>query len=60
MKEALPHLQIQGASFAELIKASLSAGVLNGSEVELVRAAEAARKAVIAVDDFAPEELSRR
>jgi acyl-CoA dehydrogenase len=60
MKEALAHIQIQGTSFAEQIKACLARGVLNESEAALVRAAEEARKAVIAVDDFAPEELSRR
>jgi len=38
-----------------VIEASLAQGLLTSAEAELARAAHAARRAVIAVDDFAPE-----
>ncbi len=50
---------ISGNTRAEKINAAFAANVLAEEEVELLKQADKARKEIIAVDDFAPEELSR-
>ncbi|OCR23204.1 acyl-CoA dehydrogenase [Pseudomonas syringae] len=50
--------QLQPAAGEHIIDAALHAGVLQPLEAEDLRAAEAARRKVIDVDDFAKEELT--
>ncbi|HEX8541793.1 MAG TPA: acyl-CoA dehydrogenase [Pseudomonas sp.] len=50
--------QLQPAAGEHIIDAALHAGVLQPLEAEHLRAAEAARRKVIDVDDFAKEELT--
>ncbi|WP_426111399.1 acyl-CoA dehydrogenase [Pseudomonas sp. DSP3-2-2] len=50
--------QLQPAAGEHIIDAALHAGVLQPLEAENLRAAEAARRKVIDVDDFAKEELT--
>ncbi|WP_217477119.1 acyl-CoA dehydrogenase [Stutzerimonas stutzeri] len=47
----------QPAANQDLISAALAAGVLDAAEAEQLTAAEAARRKVISVDDFAKEQL---
>ncbi|MBI2379262.1 MAG: acyl-CoA dehydrogenase [Gammaproteobacteria bacterium] len=48
-----------GGTWPALAQAGLAAGVLSAEEAELLERAEAGRKHVISVDDFAPEDLRR-
>jgi acyl-CoA dehydrogenase len=50
--------QFQPAAGEHLIDAALNASVLQSAEAETLRAAEAARRKVIDVDDFDKEELT--
>lgn len=50
--------QVQGLPGQSLIDAALAAGVLNPEEAHSLHQAEAARRVVIDVDDFAKEELT--
>ncbi len=59
LHSALRDGHISGRHLAEQIKAAVSAGVLTEIEAEQLQIADAARKAVIAIDDFAPEEIGR-
>ena len=45
------------AAGESLIDAALAAGVVDASEAQRLRAAEAARRKVIDVDDYAKDEL---
>lgn len=50
---------IQGETREELLQSAVLAQVINEEEAECIRSADEARNQVIAVDDFAPEELVR-
>lgn len=50
---------ISGNTRSEKITAAVTAAILTDEEAELLRQADKARKEIIAVDDFPPEELSR-
>jgi acyl-CoA dehydrogenase len=51
--------QMMGITLAERIESALAAQLITQAEAEQLRDADAARKSVIAVDDFAPEDLIR-
>ena len=59
LSDAIKKGHIQGYDIEQQIQHALKAGVITGSQVDILRAAHAARRAVIQVDDFAPEYLSR-
>ena len=50
--------QVQALPGQSLIEAAVSAGVLSAEEAHELQQAEAARRVVIDVDDFAKEELT--
>lgn len=50
---------INGDDYAELVQAAHKANIITQDEMQQLLTAEAARKDVIAVDDFAHEELAR-
>jgi len=50
---------VQGDTFMEQANSALEKNIISVEQCELVLEADAARKLVIAVDDFAPEELGR-
>ncbi|MBC3363785.1 acyl-CoA dehydrogenase [Pseudomonas sp. SWRI154] len=58
LHEALKQDQLNPAPGEDLIEAALEAGVLQAGEALTLRAAEAARRKVIDVDDFDKEELT--
>ncbi len=58
LKQAQKEGKIAGLSYQEVISAGVSAGVITEAEAEQIRAAEQARQAIIAVDDFDPGELT--
>lgn len=51
--------QVTGLHFNEYVKMAVAAGILTPEEAEHVLIAEAARKEIIAVDDFTTDELAR-
>jgi acyl-CoA dehydrogenase len=55
---ALKQGQLNPAPGEHVIDAALEAGVLQAAEAQTLRAAEAARRKVIDVDDFDKEELT--
>ena len=57
--DAVKKALVAGHDIEQQIQHALQRGVLNTAQVDLLRAAHAARRAVIQVDDFAPEYLSR-
>lgn len=57
LRQALRDGQITPTAGQSPIDAARDAGVLDGNEAEALHEAERARRAVIDVDDFAPEEL---
>ncbi len=59
LSDAIKKGHVQGHDIEQQIQHALRAGVINASQVDTLRAAHAARRAVIQVDDFAPEYLSR-
>ncbi len=59
MQAALKESGFKGKSLAENVAAARKSGILNNEEAAIILSADEARKAVIAVDDFAPEELRR-
>lgn len=58
LHEALKSGQVKPAAGESAIDAALEAGVLQAAEAQSLREAEAARRKVIDVDDFAKEELT--
>ncbi len=50
---------VRGNDKTERLQAALANGILTADEIELLQQADAARRQVIAVDDFAPQELER-
>ncbi len=58
LSDAIKKGHVQGYDIEQQIQHALKAGVITGSQVDILRAAHAARRAVIQVDDFAPEYLS--
>ncbi|MCU7645298.1 acyl-CoA dehydrogenase [Pseudomonas piscis] len=58
LHEALKSGQFKPAAGESIIDAALEAGVLQAAEAQSLHAAEAARRKVIDVDDFAKEELT--
>lgn len=59
LSDAIKKGRVQGYDMEQQIKHALQAGVVDAVQVETLRAAHVARRAVIQVDDFAPEYLSR-
>ena len=59
IKTAAHDKLIKGYTFKEQIKAALDAHIISKEEYKIVTEAEEARNTVIAVDDFAPEDLAR-
>ncbi len=57
--EAVKKGQVAGYDIEQQIQHLLQTGTLNTTQVDLLRAAHAARRNVIQVDDFSPEYLSR-
>jgi acyl-CoA dehydrogenase len=53
-------MKIKGNNFTEKVNAGLEAGIITKAEAEQLLAAEAARLTITNVDDFSPEELTRR
>ncbi|UCP00329.1 acyl-CoA dehydrogenase [Metapseudomonas lalkuanensis] len=60
LQAALKSGQLRPAPGEPLVDAALAAGLLDADDARQVRAAEAARRRVIDVDDFAKEELHLR
>ncbi|NBF01325.1 acyl-CoA dehydrogenase [Pseudomonas sp. Fl5BN2] len=58
LHEALKSGQVKPAAGESAIDAALEAGVLQAAEAQTLREAEAARRKVIDVDDFAKEQLT--
>lgn len=58
LHEALKSGQVKPVAGEHAIDAALEAGVLQPVEAQTLREAEAARRKVIDVDDFAKEELT--
>jgi len=58
LHEALKSGQVKPAAGESAIDAALEAGVLQAAEAQSLHEAEAARRKVIDVDDFAKEELT--
>ena len=52
LREALKAKRLAGAEGEALLDAAMQAGVITADEAQLVMAADAARRAVIRVDDF--------
>jgi acyl-CoA dehydrogenase len=59
LRTALRDNKISGITMADLAQAALDKNIINNMQFQQVIAAEKARSLVIAVDDFAPEELVR-
>ncbi|AYC33179.1 acyl-CoA dehydrogenase [Pseudomonas cavernae] len=57
LEHALKSGQLRPAPGQQVLDAALAAGVLQAEEAQSLRVAEQARRKVIDVDDFAPEEL---
>lgn len=57
LHKAVKDGQVKPAAGESLIDAALAAGVVDASEAQRLRAAEAARRKVIDVDDYAKDEL---
>ncbi|HVV69431.1 MAG TPA: acyl-CoA dehydrogenase [Gammaproteobacteria bacterium] len=51
--------QVSGENKKERLQSALTAGILSAEEIQLITDAEEARRQIIAVDDFAPQELER-
>lgn len=51
---------LKGENLAEQAQAALDHGIISSEQMETLQQAESARREVIAVDDFAPEELARK
>jgi acyl-CoA dehydrogenase len=60
LHEALHAGKISGNDLTEKIEAALAIEIISHDEAQQLLTADAARKAVITVDDFAPEELVRQ
>jgi len=56
---AVRNKTIHGATLVEQVKMAVASGIVTQEEAEQILVAEAARKAIIAVDDFTTEELAR-
>ncbi len=59
LNDAIKKGRVPGYDLEQQIEHALKAGVIDRAQVDILRAAHAARRAVIQVDDFAPEYLSR-
>ena len=57
LHQALKDGSLQPAPGQDAIEAAIAAGILDGEQGQRLQAAEAARRRVIDVDDFAKEEL---
>ncbi|WP_271407839.1 acyl-CoA dehydrogenase [Pseudomonas sp. Q1-7] len=58
LQQALKEGQLRSAPGESLVDAAFAAGLLDAEQAGQLRAVEAARRRVIDVDDFAPEELA--
>ncbi|MBI3777035.1 MAG: acyl-CoA dehydrogenase, partial [Gammaproteobacteria bacterium] len=58
LNDAVKKGQVRGHDIEQQMQHALQNGTLNTSQADTLRAAHAARRAVIQVDDFAPEYLS--
>lgn len=59
LAKAVQKQEITAITLDEQLQQAQQAGILSAEDVELIQAADAARQEIIAVDDFAPEELMR-
>ena len=59
VKEAVNNGQVKGESLIEQMYAAFEQHVISQDQLDIFLKAEEARREVIAVDDFAPEELTR-
>jgi len=60
LSDAVKKGRVQGNDLEQQLQHALHTGVLSAVQVDTLRIAHAARRAVIQVDDFAPEQLSRQ
>lgn len=59
LSDAIKKGRVRGYDMEQQIQHALQAGVIDAAQVDTLRAAHVARRAVIQVDDFAPEYLLR-
>jgi acyl-CoA dehydrogenase len=57
IKDAKHAAQINGRDYSELAQAALNKKLISAEEFNIAMKADAARRAIIAVDDYSPEEL---
>ena len=57
--DAVKKGKVLGHDIEQQMQHALQSGTLSAAQVDTLRAAHSARRAVIQVDDFAPEYLSR-